>query len=77
MYVTDGNNRKVWILRRGDLRILSSFGHGGRQGGQFVGPHLLSVDSHGNLYVGETLGGNRLQRFTFTEIKKLSELSAE
>lgn len=65
MYVSDGTNKKIWIVRRSDFKILGSFGHGGRQGGQFETNHVLGADSHGNLYVGETLGGNRIQRFLF------------
>ena len=41
-----------------------SLGRRGRWAGQFESPHSLAVDSRGNLYVGETLDGRRVQRFT-------------
>jgi len=63
LYVADGTNHKVWILRRSDLEIVGDFGRGGRQLGQFLRPHGMSVDSQGNLYVGEASTGRRVQRF--------------
>lgn len=72
MYVADGTNKKVWILRRSDLKVIGSIGHGGRQGGQFETIHCLAVDSHGNIYTGETLSGNRIQRFLLTGTRAAS-----
>jgi hypothetical protein len=72
MYVADGTNKKIWILRRNDLKVLGSFGHGGRQGGEFQTIHSLAVDSKGNIYAGETLSGNRIQRFLFTGMRSAS-----
>lgn len=63
LYVADGTNHKVWTLRRSDLEILGEFGRGGRQLGQFLRPHGMSVDNQGNLYVGEATTGRRVQRF--------------
>jgi streptogramin lyase len=63
LYVADGTNHKVWILRRSDLEIVGEFGRGGRQLGQFLRPHGMSVDTQGNLYVGEASTGRRVQRF--------------
>ncbi|MEZ5288240.1 MAG: hypothetical protein R2712_26260 [Vicinamibacterales bacterium] len=63
LYVADGTNHKVWILRRSSLEIVGEFGRGGRQLGQFLRPHGMSVDSKGNLYVGEASTGRRVQRF--------------
>jgi DNA-binding beta-propeller fold protein YncE len=63
LYMADGTNHKVWILRRSDLEIVGEFGHGGRQLGQMLRPHGMSVDSKGNLYVGEASTGRRVQRF--------------
>lgn len=70
MYVGDGANHKVWILRRDDLVILGSFGHGGRQAGAFGVVHTLATDSKGNVYVGETLNGDRVQKFRFAGLTK-------
>jgi sugar lactone lactonase YvrE len=64
LYVADGTNHKVWILRRSDLEIVGEFGRGGRQVGQMLRPHGMSVDAQGNLYVGEASTGRRVQKFT-------------
>jgi len=63
LYVADGTNHKVWILRRSDLEIVGEFGRGGRQVGQFLRPHGMSIDAKGNLYVGEASTGRRVQKF--------------
>ncbi len=70
LYVADGANRKVWMLRRSDMAILGSFGHGGHYAGEFAITHAMAADSKGNLYVGETIGGNRVQRFLFKGTRK-------
>lgn len=64
LYLADGTNHKVWILRRADLEIVGEFGRGGRQVGQFLRPHGMGIDSHGNLYVGEASTGRRIQKFS-------------
>ena len=64
LYLADGTNHKVWILHREDLEIVGQFGRGGRQVGQFLRPHGMGIDSHGNLYVGEASTGRRIQKFT-------------
>jgi len=61
----DGTNNKVWILGRGDLEILNSFGRTGRQISQFIRAHMVQLDSHGNVYTGEAGNGKRLQKFSF------------
>jgi DNA-binding beta-propeller fold protein YncE len=63
LYVADGTNHKIWILRRSDLSIVGDFGRGGRQLGQMLRPHGMSIDNQGNLYVGEASTGRRVQRF--------------
>ena len=63
LYLADGTNHKVWIMRRGDLEVVGDFGRGGRQVGQFLRPHGMGIDSHGNLYVGEASTGRRVQKF--------------
>lgn len=64
LYLADGTNHKVWVLRREGLEVVGSFGRGGRQVGQFLRPHGMSVDSRGNIYVGEASTGRRVQKFT-------------
>ena len=63
LYLADGTNHKVWVLRRSDLEVVGEFGRGGRQVGQFLRPHGMSVDSQGNIYVGEASTGRRVQKF--------------
>jgi len=63
LYMADGTNHKIWILRRSDMEIVGEFGRGGRFLGQFLRPHGMSVDQQGNLYVGEASTGRRVQRF--------------
>ncbi len=63
LYLADGKNEKVYILERSTLRILTSFGDGGRQPGQFFGVHSIATDSKGNIYTTETYEGKRLQKF--------------
>ena len=70
LYVLDGRNAKVWILRREDLAIIGSFGQGGHQAGGFTTAHSMDVDSKGNLYIGESREGYRVQRFRFMGMTK-------
>ena len=65
LYLADGVNERIRVLNRRTLEVLTSFGGGGRQPGQFFGVHNLAVDSHGNLYSTETYTGARLQRFLY------------
>ena len=68
MYVADGQNMKVWVLDRASLEVVSSFGDGGRQPGQFYAVNSVATDSKGNLYTGETLEGKRVQKFNYKGI---------
>jgi hypothetical protein len=65
MYLADGANEKVYIIDRASLEILTSFGDGGRQPGQFYAVHSIATDSKGNIYTTETYEGKRLQRFLY------------
>jgi hypothetical protein len=56
-------------VRRDDLKVLGSFSSGGRMGGQVMIAHTLAVDSKGNVYVGETIDNDRVQRFKFTGMR--------
>jgi len=64
LYMADGTNHKIWILRRSDMEVVGEFGRGGRFLGQMLRPHGMSVDNQGNLYVGEASTGRRVQKFT-------------
>ena len=65
LYLADGSNKKVHILDRETLEVLTTFGDGGRQPGQFIGVHSIATDSEGNIYTTETYEGKRLQKFIF------------
>ena len=69
IYVADQVDNQILILDRQTLRELSSFGRLGRYAGQFVSPHNIVTDSKGNLYVGEDLGGQRVQKFVFNGLQ--------
>jgi NHL repeat len=65
LYVADGHDKKVFILRRDTIEVVSSFGAGGRMPGQFYGVGSIAVDSKGNIYTGETYEGKRVQKFVY------------
>jgi len=69
LYNADPRNMKIWILRRSDLAILGSFGHGGSFAGGFISSAYVVTDSAGNLYVGEGVDGQRVQRFLYKGLK--------
>jgi hypothetical protein len=63
LYVADGHDQKVFILRRDTLETVGSFGDGGRYPGTFYAVGSVAVDSKGNIYTGENLEGKRVQKF--------------
>jgi DNA-binding beta-propeller fold protein YncE len=65
LYVADGHDKKVFVLRRDTLEIVSNFGDGGRMPGQFYAVGSIAVDSKGNVYTGETYEGKRVQKFVY------------
>jgi len=65
IYLADGSNEKVHILDRESLQVLTSFGDGGRQPGQFYAVHSIATDSKGNIYTTETYRGQRIQKFLY------------
>ena len=65
LYLADGKNMKIYIIDRQSLEILTSFGDGGRQPGQFFAVHSIATDSKGNIFTTETYEGKRVQRFVY------------
>jgi len=65
IYVADGENGRVHILDRDSLTVLTSFGEGGRQPGEFYGVHSIATDSKGNIFTTETYRGQRVQKFVY------------
>jgi DNA-binding beta-propeller fold protein YncE len=68
IYLTDGKNEKVHIIERKTMTLLTAFGDGGRQPGQFFGVHSIATDSKGNIYTTETYEGKRIQKFVYKGI---------
>ncbi len=65
VYVADGSNMRIHILERDTLQLLTSFGEGGRQPGEFYGVHSIATDSKGNIFTTETYRGQRVQKFMY------------
>jgi DNA-binding beta-propeller fold protein YncE len=63
MFEADGGNEVLWIFDRAFGQILSGFGRPGHMAGDFTFLHTVTIDSRGNLYTGETIGGRRVQKF--------------
>jgi hypothetical protein len=63
MFVVDLGSDRVWILDRATGAFVGSVGRAGHMAGEFTFPHTAAVDSRGNLYVAETVGGRRNQKF--------------
>jgi DNA-binding beta-propeller fold protein YncE len=72
IYLADGANEKIYIIQRDNLEILTSFGDGGRQPGQFYAVHSIATDSKGNIYTTETYRGQRVQKFVYKGLAAVS-----
>jgi len=68
IYLADGENDRVHIIDRQSLEVLTTFGEGGRQPGEFYGVHSIATDSKGNIYTTETYRGQRVQKFVYKGI---------
>jgi DNA-binding beta-propeller fold protein YncE len=71
-YIPDGRNEKVWILERKSLDIIGSFGCPGHFAGCMTTPHSIATDAKGNIYIGETWEGKRVQRFLYKGLRAQS-----
>ena len=65
LYNADGSNNRINIVLRETLEVLTNFGDGGRQPGQFFAVHNIAADSKGNVYSVETQHGQRVQKFLY------------
>jgi DNA-binding beta-propeller fold protein YncE len=72
LYLADGKNEKIYVIDRQSLRILTSFGDGGRQPGQWFAVHSIATDSKGNIYTTETYEGKRLQKFAYKGLRTVT-----
>jgi DNA-binding beta-propeller fold protein YncE len=64
MYVADGTNQKIWILRHDTFEVVGSIGGPGNEPGRFATSlHDIMVDSRGNIFTGEAAAAGRIQKF--------------
>ncbi len=73
MYLTDGENDRVHIIERDTLELLTTFGEGGRQPGEFYGVHSIATDSKGNIYTTEVDTGKRAQKFVYQGLAPVTD----
>ena len=62
----DGENNEIRVIRRDDGSVVGSFGHNGRNAGQFHWVHAMAIDARGNVYTAEVDTGKRIQKFRLT-----------
>jgi hypothetical protein len=72
LYLADGKNEHIYVMDRQSLEILTMFGDGGRQPGQWFAVHSIATDSKGNLYTTETYEGKRVQKFAYRGLRRVS-----
>jgi DNA-binding beta-propeller fold protein YncE len=63
VYIADLTNSTVYEINRENFEEMDRFGGKGRQVGHFHWPHVVGVDSAGNVYTGEVDGAGRVQKF--------------
>jgi DNA-binding beta-propeller fold protein YncE len=73
IYLADGSNEKVYIIQRDTMEILTTFGDGGRQPGEFYAVHSIATDSKGNIFTTETYRGQRIQKFLYKGIAPVTK----
>jgi hypothetical protein len=63
MYVINEIEEQIEVVDRASGHVLESFGRPGHQVGEFMHAHTMAQDSKGNIYVGESVEGRRVQKF--------------
>ncbi len=71
IFLADGKNERIYVMLRESLEIVTAFGDGGRQPGQFFAVHSIASDSKGNLYTTETYEGKRVQKFVYKGLQSV------
>ena len=71
LYVADGENSRIHIVRRASMEEVGTFGTGGRYVGMFQAAHSMTADSQGNVYVTETYEGRRLHKFVYMGVQRV------
>ncbi|MBV9548365.1 MAG: hypothetical protein JO256_01680 [Alphaproteobacteria bacterium] len=74
LYISDGANENIHVFDRASMKELYWFGGGGRQPGQFYAVHSIVTNTKGDIYTTETYRGQRVQKFKYMGLIKLSEL---
>lgn len=72
MFLADGKNEHIYVIDRQSLEILTMFGDGGRQPGQWFAVHSIATDSKGNIFTTETYEGKRVQKFAYKGIRTVA-----
>jgi DNA-binding beta-propeller fold protein YncE len=63
LFDADGGNEVLWEMDHRTGEILVGFGRPGHMAGDFTFLHSVAVDSKNNMFIGETIGGRRVQKF--------------
>ena len=63
MFVINEIDEQIDVADRASGQLLGSFGRPGHQVGEFMHAHTMALDSKGNIYVGESVDGRRVQKF--------------
>lgn len=61
MYIANGADNVIYIVDHLTGKVLSQFGRPGNQSGDFTDPHVIAVNSHGDIIVGEVPYGGKIQ----------------
>jgi hypothetical protein len=75
IFLADGKNEHVYVLDRASLEVLTMFGDGGRQPGQWFAVHSIATDSKGNIYTTETYEGKRIQKFVYQGLHSVAAMN--
>ncbi len=73
IFLADGANEKIRIIDRESLEVVTSFGDGGRQPGEFYAVHSIATDSKGNIFTTETYHGQRVPKFVYKGLAPVSK----
>ena len=65
MYVAEYGDDAISVVDRATGKTLTSLGRPGHQAGELSDPHMVIVDSKGDIVVGESVHGRRVQMFRF------------
>jgi len=63
MFIINEIDEEIDVADRATGQVLGSFGRPGHQVGEFMHAHTMALDSKGNIYVGESVDGRRVQKF--------------